>query len=90
VRAGPWYGKSTRDDIVEWHAGHLRRAIGHVERDLVHALLDVEHGRTPGRPRAELACVIHTLRSFRRIATRHEKTARNYFACVLQWLIAQG
>jgi transposase len=33
----------------------------------------------------------HTLKSFRRIATRHEKTVRNYLAivhlaCALQWL----
>jgi transposase len=33
----------------------------------------------------------HTLKAFRRIATRYEKTARNYlaivhFACSLDWL----
>ena len=37
----------------------------------------------------------HTLKSFRRIATRYEKTARNYlalihFTCALQGFNAQG
>jgi len=37
----------------------------------------------------------HTLKSFRRIATRYEKTSRNYLAivhlaCALHWLKASG
>jgi len=37
----------------------------------------------------------HTLKSFRPIATRHEKTKRNYLAiihlaCALQWFNAKG
>ena len=45
------------------------------------------------RQRYLVEVFFHTLKSFRRIATRYEKTARNYlaivyFACALQWLKA--
>ena len=45
------------------------------------------------RQRYLVEVFFHTLKSFRRIATRYEKTARNYLAivylaCALQWLKA--
>ena len=47
------------------------------------------------RHRYLVEVLFDTLKSFRRIATRYEKTARNYlalihFACALQWQGAQG
>jgi transposase len=43
------------------------------------------------RQRYLIEVFFHTLKSFRRIATRYEKTARNYlaivhFACAMHWL----
>jgi transposase len=43
------------------------------------------------RQRYLIELLFHSLKAFRRIATRYEKTARNYLAivhlaCALQWL----
>ena len=83
-----------------YDAGHIRKAIR------IRGMKDV----IPSNPTRKKICrydkklyrhrylvevFFHTLKSFRRIATRYEKTARNYlalihFACALQWLNAQG
>ena len=47
------------------------------------------------RLRGAVECFFHTIKRFRRIATRYEKTARNYkaflhVACALTWISMGG
>jgi transposase len=81
---------------VGYDAGHIRRAI----RD--RGMKDVipsnptrakicRYDKKLYRHRYLVEVFFHSLKAFRRIATRYEKTARNYLAiihlaCALQWL----
>ena len=81
-------------------AGHIRKAIR--KRGLKYVIPSnptrrkiCRYDKKFYRHRYLVEVFFHTLKSFRRIATRYEKTKRNYlaiihFACALQWLNAQG
>ena len=79
-----------------YDAGHIRQAIQRRGmKDVIPSNPTrrkiLRYDKKLYRQRYLVEVFFHTLKAFRRIATRYEKTARNYlaivhFACALQWL----